>query len=164
MASLVDTNILVYRFDPRFPDKQRIARELLRRGSWSGELTLPHQALLEFVAAVTRPRRDLGGKPLLHAQEAHWQAEELMQQFDVIYPDEQVLATALRGASTYGLAWFDAHLWAYAEVHGLPEILSEDFEHGRHYGSVRAVDPFLSAAGSVYELPAMYATGDDAST
>ena len=114
------------------------------------------------MAAVTRPRRDLGGKPLLHTQEAHWQAEELMQQFDVIYPDEQVLATALHGASTYGLAWFDAHLWAYAEVHGLPEILSEDFEHGRHYGSVRAVDPFLSAAGRVDELPAMYAEDEDA--
>ena len=29
------------------------------------------------------------------------------------------------GAAAYGLSWSDAHLWAYAEVHGLPEILSE---------------------------------------
>jgi predicted nucleic acid-binding protein len=162
VASLVDTNVLVYCFDPRFPEKQRIARQLLRRGLSSGELTVPHQALLEFVAAVTRPRKDLAGRPLLRVEDAHWQAEELMRQFPVIYPDDEVLVTALHGASTYGLPWFDAHLWAYAEVHGLPEILSEDFEHGRHYGSVRAVDPFLSAAGSVYELPAMYAEGNDA--
>ena len=31
-AALVDTNILVYRFDPRFPDKQRRAAAALSRG------------------------------------------------------------------------------------------------------------------------------------
>jgi predicted nucleic acid-binding protein len=51
---------------------------------------------------------------------------------------------------------FDAHLWAYAEVNGIPEILSEDFQHGRYYGSVRVVDPFIQAAGGVRELPALY--------
>jgi len=156
VASLVDTNVLVYCFDPRFPEKQRIASELLRHGLVSEEVALPHQAILEFVAAVTRPRSDLDGAPLLPIDRAYREAEELMKQFPILYPDEEVLVTALRGAPTYGLSWFDAHLWAYAEVHGLAEIVSEDFEHGRHYGSVRVVDPFLSAAGSVYELPAMY--------
>ncbi len=32
VAVLVDTNILVYRFDGRFPDKQKIATDILRRG------------------------------------------------------------------------------------------------------------------------------------
>ena len=32
MASLVDTNVLVYRIDPRFPEKQQRAVEVLRRG------------------------------------------------------------------------------------------------------------------------------------
>ena len=54
MAALVDTNILVYRFDPRFPSKQRIATALLRRGIAQDRLRLPHQAILEFVAAATR--------------------------------------------------------------------------------------------------------------
>ncbi len=79
-----------------------------------------------------------------------------MRDFPVVFPDEQVLVTAMRGVSTYDLSWFDAHLWAFAEVNALPEIFSEDFEHGRHYGSVRAVDPFLVAADEVHELPAMY--------
>jgi predicted nucleic acid-binding protein len=34
MTALVDTNVLVYRFDPRNSAKQRIARELLREGIW----------------------------------------------------------------------------------------------------------------------------------
>jgi predicted nucleic acid-binding protein len=50
--------------------------------------------------------------------------------------------TALQGAAAYQLSWFDAHLWAYAEHYGLEEIVSEDFEHGRLYGSVRIRNPF----------------------
>jgi predicted nucleic acid-binding protein len=46
-------------------------------------------------------------------------------------------------AAAYQLAWYDAHLWAYAECYGLNELFSEDFEHLRFYGSVRAVNPFL---------------------
>ena len=55
----------------------------------------------------------------------------------------------------YGLPRFDAQIWATAEVHGLDELLSEDSQHGRHYGSVRAANPFLHPAG-VNELPPLY--------
>jgi len=37
----------------------------------------------------------------------------------------------------------DAHLWAFAEHHALDELISEDFEHGRVYGTVRVRNPFL---------------------
>jgi predicted nucleic acid-binding protein len=156
VASLVDTNVLVYRYDPRSPVKQALARELLRRGLADRALILPHQAILEFVSATSRPRPDLGGAPLLTREVACREAEGLMRGFPVIYPDPNILNMALRGTSIYGLSWFDAHLWAYAEVHGLPEILSEDFEHGRHYGHVRVVDPFLVGADEVHQLPRMY--------
>ena len=64
-------------------------------------------------------------------------------QFSVVYPDDQVLRTALRGMAAYQLNWFDAHMWAYAEAFGFPDLLSEDFQHGRLYGSVRVLDPFI---------------------
>lgn len=76
VASLVDTNVLVYRFDPRNPVKQRIAAELLCAGLASDRLRLTHQSLVEFVAAVTRPRQDLGGEPLLAPEDARREAEE----------------------------------------------------------------------------------------
>lgn len=144
MAALIDTNILVYRYDWRFPDKQRIATELLRQGMMTDRLRLPHQAIVEFVAVVTRPLRT-GGEPILLLQpdEARREAEELLLQLPVLYPDEVLLRTALRGAAAYQLSWFDAHLWAYAECNGLTEILSEDFQHGRLYGTVQARNPFV---------------------
>ena len=142
MATLVDTNVLVYRFDPRFPDKQRIATDLLRAGIGEATVRVPHQAIVEFVAAVTRPLID--GSPLLPQEDALREAEELLTQFPVLYPNDAVVRTALRGAAAYRLPWFDAHLWAYAEHYGLTELVSEDFQHGRLYGSVRARNPFLA--------------------
>lgn len=163
MASLVDTNILVYRFDPRDPVKQRRAEEILRNGLLDDSVVLAHQCVVEFVAAVTRPRKDLGGAPLLPLDEARVKAERLAAQFQVHYPNRDVLLTALRGTAMYGLSWFDAHLWAYAEVYGVEEILSEDFAHGRHYGTVRAVNPFLAADG-VHELPPLYTVAEQEKT
>ncbi|MHB1501920.1 MAG: PIN domain-containing protein [Candidatus Dormibacteria bacterium] len=140
MTSLVDTNVLVYRFDGRFPEKQRVATELLRAGADEGTVYLPHQAIVEFVAAVTRPIGGAGS--LLDPHDARREAEELLSQFDVLFPDEELLRVALRGAAAYQLSWFDAHMWAYAERFGLPELLSEDFQHGRLYGTVQVVNPF----------------------
>lgn len=140
VAALVDTNVLVYRVDPRFPAKQRRATDLLRAGLQTGSLRLPHQALVEFVAATTRP---LGrSPPLLEAGEARREAELLMSQFEVLYPADALVRTALRGAAAYNLSWFDAHLWAYAEHYGLDELLSEDFQHGQVIGRVSVRDPF----------------------
>ena len=48
---LTDPNILVYRYDSRFPDKQSIASELLRSGIVDRSARIPHQAIVEFVAA-----------------------------------------------------------------------------------------------------------------
>lgn len=156
MASLVDTNVLVYRFDPRDPVKQRTARTLLEAGIAADSLVLAHQSIVEFVAAVIRPQRHLRGRPLLPLTEALIEAEGLMVQFPILYPTRELLLTAMRGAVAYGLPWFDAQLWACAEINGLPEILSEDFQHGRHYGGVRAVNPFLPADKAVHELPELY--------
>ncbi len=139
MAALIDTNILVYRFDSRFPDKQKIATEVLRRGISENSVRLPHQAIVEFIAAVTRPIR---GHAILTQVDALREAEEFLQQFTVLYPNESTLREAIRGCAAYQLSWFDAHLWSYAEHYGLPVILSEDLQHDRFYGSVRVVNPF----------------------
>jgi predicted nucleic acid-binding protein len=141
VASLVDTNILVYRCDVRDSEKRKTANALLRQGVVQNTLQIPHQALVEFVSVVTRVWPD--GRSILPREESWRQAEDLMAEFPVLYPNAHVVRTAVRGMAAYQLSWFDAHLWAYAEHYGLPEIISEDFEHGRLYGSVRVRNPFL---------------------
>ncbi len=113
----------------------------MRKGTAKNELRIPHQALVEFVNAVTKKRA--GGHPLITREEAWRQAEDLLNEFPVLYPNEAVFRTALLGMAAYKFSWYDAHLWAYAEHFGLPELLSEDFEHGRRYGTVRVRNPFV---------------------
>jgi predicted nucleic acid-binding protein len=144
VPALVDTNVLVYRFDARFPEKQRVATEFLRAGVSERSVLLPHQAIVEFVAATTRPLGN--GPPLLDPFDARREAEELLSQFDVLYPDAELVRIALRGAAAYQLDWFDAHLWAYAERFGVDELISEDFQDGRLYGTVRVANPFRDCA------------------
>jgi predicted nucleic acid-binding protein len=142
VAALVDTSILVYRFDGRFPQKQTRATAVLRAGIADDSIRVPHQALVEFVAATTKLTH---GRSILSPVDARREVEEMLTQFEVIYPDEEVLRVAIRGAATYGLSWFDAHLWAYAERFGLDTLWSEDFEDGRLYGRVRARNPFIGS-------------------
>ena len=138
-GALVDTNILVYRFDSRFPEKQRIATDLLRQGIVDESIRVPHQAIVEFVAAVTRPIRGYSILPLASALN---EAQALMTQFPILYPNSELLRTALRGCAAFKLSWFDAHMWSYAEHYKLPEIYTEHLQHGRVYGNVRIVNPF----------------------
>jgi predicted nucleic acid-binding protein len=71
------------------------------------------------------------------------QAELFMAEFPVLDPNQHVFRTALRSMAAYQLSWFDADLWAYAEHYAIPEIVSEDFEHERMYGTVRIRNPFV---------------------
>jgi len=142
VAALIDTNILVYRFDRRFPEKQRKATALLRRGIVEDSVRVPHQAIVEFIAAVTRSIR---GHAILPQEVALREAEEFLQQFTVVYPNEAVVRGAMRACAAYQLSWFDAHMWSYAEHYGCDEMISEDLQHDRYYGSVRVVNPFVES-------------------
>jgi predicted nucleic acid-binding protein len=101
---------------------------------------VPHQAIIEFVAAVTRPIR---GHTILAQADALREAEEMLKQFVVLYPNELIVRNAIRGFAAYQLSWFDAHLWSYAEHYGLSELITEDLQHDRLYGTVRVVNPFI---------------------
>ncbi len=140
MAALVDTNVLVYRSDPRDLRKQRIATEILHQGIASQTIRIAYQAISEFYASVTR--RGRSGTPLLDVAAATRETEEMLLHFDVLYPTEEIIRAAMRATAVYQLPWYDAQMWAYADVNGLTEILSEDFQHGRLYGRVRIVNPF----------------------
>jgi hypothetical protein len=52
-GALIDTNILVYPYNNRFPEKQDIADGLLRRGTAEDSMQLLHQAIIEFVVVAT---------------------------------------------------------------------------------------------------------------
>jgi predicted nucleic acid-binding protein len=141
-STIVDTNIVVYSYDPRDLRKRHIAAELLRHGLAEQSICLSYQAVVEFYAAVTRRDRNSGIALLDHAA-ATRETEKMLAEFVVLYPTDDIIRAAMEATAVYQLPWYDALMWAYAEVNGLTELLSEDFQHGRLYGRVRVRNPFL---------------------
>jgi predicted nucleic acid-binding protein len=145
VSVLVDTNILVYRFDSPLPASKNAPRKFWKRGIVEDSVRVPHQAIVKFITAVTRPIR---GYSILPQADSLREAEELLKQFTVLYPNEAIpMRDAIRGCAAWfaahQLSWFDAHPWAQAEHYGLSEILSEDLPHDRLHGTVRVVNPFI---------------------
>jgi predicted nucleic acid-binding protein len=97
--------------------------------------------LLEFYAVVTRPLPGVKTS-LLTSSEARQEIETLLLTSIILYPVENVVRLALYASAAFGLSWFEAHLWAYAEHYGCSIIYSEGFEHSRYYGSVKVINPF----------------------
>jgi hypothetical protein len=73
-------------FDRRLQEKQRLATELLRSRIAEGTAYLAHQAIVEFVAAVTRQLD--GSEPLLTPPMPVGRPRSCWPQFDVLFPDE----------------------------------------------------------------------------
>ena len=141
MAALIDTNVLVYMHDHRFPLKQRTAHDLIERLLRSDELRVAHQSLLEFYVATTRIRPALR-RPLLSPQETRTHLHDMVIAFAVLYPVEPMMSPTLLGSAVHGLSWFDAHVWSFAEYFGCELLYSEYFQHERRYGNVRIINPF----------------------
>ena len=136
-ACFLDTNILVYAFEKRASEKQRIARDLLRELMDSGRLTLSTQVLQELFVTLTRK----SAKPCT-AEEALAAIEEL-----AAWPVMQIDVAAIRAAAKLAdeavLSFWDAFIVAAAVRIGAEVLYSEDLNPGQNIGSVRIANPFL---------------------
>lgn len=101
-----------------------------------------------FLVAASRPTPELGA--LLAPADARRETEELLRLHPVLYSDAHLVRVALQGMAAYQLPWWDAHMWAHAEVHSLDTLYSEDFQHGRWHGAVRVVSPFIGARATSF--------------
>jgi predicted nucleic acid-binding protein len=134
---LLDTNILVYTFDPRDIERQEKAIALLIELEARGVGRLSVQCLAEFVNAVLSKRLLTIGEALL--QVGHWQS--VFRVFDLT---PQVVLEAARGVRDHGLAYYDAQIWAAARLNQVPLVFSEDFQDGQFLEGVRFVNPFAA--------------------
>jgi predicted nucleic acid-binding protein len=132
---LLDTNILVYAFDLRDPQRQRLAQGLILQMESEGAGRLSVQCLGEFFRATTQ-------KMHLPASEMYIQVERWRDAFPVFNLTSQIVLEAARGVRDHGMAYYDAQIWASARLNQVPIVLSEDFQDGQDLEGVRFVNPF----------------------
>ena len=131
----LDTNVLVYAYDPGDPHKQRIAQGLVRK-ALAGEFLASTQVLAEFAAT------------LLHKTVPAARPEDVTAVLDALGPirvvvcDRDVVRRAVEVRAHYGLHFYDGVIVAAAERGGCTRIWSEDLNAGQKYLGIPVENPF----------------------
>jgi len=135
VREFVDTNVLVYAYDPSDRRKQQIAQSLVRR-ALAGELVVSTQVLAEFAAT------------LLHKMSPAAPPEDVAAVLDalgpigVVVPDGDLVRRAVQARGAYGIHFYDGMIVAAAERGGCERLWSEDLNSGQQYFGVTVQNPF----------------------
>lgn len=133
MKAFFDTNILVYAASSDV--KKRQANDCLGRGGTSSV-----QVLNEFVHVARRKLRH------------DWPQIELALGLFRVSFNEIVPVTldthtrAMLFAREHGLSFYDALIVAAAVEAGCDTLFTEDLQHGRKFGDLAIVNPFIESA------------------
>jgi predicted nucleic acid-binding protein len=133
VSAFFDTNILVYA--QQTDGKANRARELFAGG---GKLSV--QVLNEFTAVSRRKQR----------RDWHEIAEAITDVLTVVDPPLELTldlhAAARALAEDHRLSFYDALIVAAALESGCDTLFTEDMQHGRKFGGLAIVNPFLENA------------------
>ncbi len=131
----LDTKVLVYAYDENHPEKQRVARQLLKSGI-AGKAVISTQVLAEFAAT------------LLHKISIPAKADAVMKGLDamapirLVAPDAELIRRAVEVRASYGIHFYDGMIVAAALRAGCGRIWSEDLNPGQEYFGVTITNPF----------------------
>jgi predicted nucleic acid-binding protein len=138
----VDTNVLLYTLDNANPTKH-VAALRWRDALWENQAgCLSWQVLNEFYANAT-------GKLATPAAVARSIVRSYAT-WPVTGFGIDLLERAWHWTDDAGIPYWDALILASAERAGCQWLLTEDFQHGRKYGTVRVVNPFRTEPDGLF--------------
>jgi predicted nucleic acid-binding protein len=144
VEAFLDTTVLIYAVSAA-PDesvKKEKALELISNADFG----LSSQVLQEFYVNVTTK---------ISVPLAPDEAVALLEQFKsfpVVWTDYPLIISAVETALRYGISYGNGAIIAAAQRLGATSLYTEDLNHGQHYGSIQAVNPFLTGGtNSVHE-------------
>jgi len=130
----LDTNVLVYAFDPEHSEKQARARELIVGDRpW----VISWQVVQEFCSVALH-------RFLIPMDTAYLNdfLELVLAPHCQVYPTPSMWAAALKVREQTQYRFYDSLIVASALEAGVPVLYSEDLEHGREIGAMRILNPF----------------------
>lgn len=134
MSGFLDTNVLLYADDDRFPEKALVARKLIKSVSADASAVVSVQVLQEFYSNAIKK---------LHAVPAVARSRvEEYAKLRVITPDAALVLAAIDLHRLDAISFWDALVVRSAQRAGCDVLYSEDLQHGRSWDGVRVVDPF----------------------
>jgi predicted nucleic acid-binding protein len=138
MRCFFDTNVLVYVFDKRVPQKAAVAQRLLSECADRGDAVISIQVLQEFYVAVTRKL-----VPPLSPMEAEGVVREFGR-LQLIEPDLNLVVEAIEVSHRYRLSFWDGLIIQSALRAGAEVLYTEDLQNGQAFEDLTIRNPFVS--------------------
>ncbi|MES1201579.1 MAG: PIN domain-containing protein [Pseudomonadota bacterium] len=140
---LVDTNVILYSRDGRYPVKQTRCEAWLKRLAETRSLVISPQVAGEH---QRNARLKLGESQAEAARSTrrllHWCS---------LGTDARMVAHALDLEARWQLQWWDAMHLSYAIARGCTHFLTEDAQSAPVIEGVRIIDPFMLAPEDILE-------------
>jgi predicted nucleic acid-binding protein len=134
----LDTNVFIYSLDHSAPQKAKIAEQLIRDALSSQKGVISFQVVQEFFNAALkgfqRQMSALAGQHYLH---------DVLRPLLSIHSSIALYEEAIRLHAAGGLSWYDSLIVAGALQAKCDVLYTEDMQHGRKFGSLKIVNPFL---------------------
>ena len=136
VEAFLDTNVLMYAVSSAASEssKKEKALELIEHADFG----VSAQVLQEFYVNATRKI----ARPL--APHVALALLEQFRTFPVVWTDYPLIVAGIEASLRFGISYWDGAIIAAAERLGASTLYTEDLNHGQLYGSVQAVNPFLS--------------------
>ena len=133
----LDTNILVYSFDPDAPNKAAIAEKLVIRGRSSGLGVISYQVAQEFINVALRRFA-----ATMSAGELERYSLRVLFPLLQIHSSPQLFLHALHLQVRSKLSWYDSLIVAAALQSGCKILFSEDLQDQQRFGDLVIQNPF----------------------
>jgi predicted nucleic acid-binding protein len=134
----IDTNIFVYCFDDRQPDKKVRALGLIADALQTGNGIISWQVIQEFLNVSTR-------KFLvpLKPEDAKIYLQKVLHPLCHVFPDLDLYARALDIFGETRYSFYDSLIIAGAERGGCEMLYSEDLQGGHRVDGLVVINPFV---------------------
>jgi predicted nucleic acid-binding protein len=134
----LDTNILVYAFDPNAPSKAKKAGDLIRRAADTGEGIISYQVVQEFFSVAFRRF----AQPMNEA-EAEQYLITVLRPLLAVHSSTAIYFEALRIRERHRISWYDSLIVAAAVEGRCEKLYSEDLQSGQKIEGLRIENPFV---------------------
>jgi predicted nucleic acid-binding protein len=135
-ADFIDSNVLVYLFDPKDDRRRAIAENLLAQAHLDGAV-ISFQVVQETLNVLTRKF-----KPPMTRDDAQAILDEVLAPIWRVQPSPALYARALDIQQRQGFAFYDSLIVAAALEAGCKRLWTEDLQHGQRVGTLRIENPF----------------------
>lgn len=132
--AFLDTNVLLYALDPRDPEKQAVASELMQQLSSEGRAMVSTQVLIELFSNLHRKLNVSRERAALLCYS--------LTDWAVVSSDLPMVMKAMARSAQSQLSIWDSMVVEAALIGGADTLYSEDFTSGQRFGSLQVVNPF----------------------